>query len=130
MNLASWRLGSVANSIIIPRLTQAHGVVAASWMGTGLSLGAGLLSAFYLVSMRNSEQKETMPEEARDEDEETGRNVNSRDSLFDYPYVFWQLGLICMLGYGGINTFTNSAQRFLAFTFYAGDQRAAGSAKR
>ena len=69
-------------------------------------------------------------EEAHDEDEERGRNVNSRGSLFDYPYVFWQLGLICMLGYGGINTFTNSAQRFLAFTFYAGDQRAAGSAKR
>ena len=35
-----------------------------------------------------------------------------------------------MLGYGGTETFTNSAQRFLAFTFYAGDQDAAGWAKR
>ena len=98
MNLASWRLGSVASSIIIPRLTQAYGVVAANWMGPGLSLGAGLLSAFYPVSIRNSEQKDTTPEDVHGEYEETGTNVNIRASLFDYPYVFWQLGLICMLG--------------------------------
>lgn len=99
-------------------------------MGTGLSLGAGLLSSFYLVSILNSEQKHTTSEDVHGEYEETGTNVNMRASLFDYPYVFWQLGLICMLGYGGTEAFTNSAQRFLAFTFYAGDQNAAGWAKR
>lgn len=130
MNISTWRFGSVANSIIIPRLTKTHGVVAADWMGTGLSIGVSLLSALYLVSIRNSERKDAMSEEAHGEGEETERNVNVRSSLFDYPYVFWQVGIICMLGYGAINTFTNSAQRFLAFTFYAGDQRAAGSAKR
>lgn len=67
-------------------------------MGTGLSLGAGLLSAFYPVSIRNSEQKDTTPEDVHGEYEEIGTNVNIRASLFDYPYVFWQLGLICMLG--------------------------------
>jgi len=129
MNLASWRLGSVTNSILIPRLATAHGVVAAGWMGTGLSLGASILSASYLVSISDSESKGTSAEEANDE-EGTGRNVNFLTSLSDYPYMFWQLGLICIMGYGSINTFTNSAQRFLAFTFYSGDQRAAGSATR
>lgn len=129
MNLASWRLGSVTNSILIPRLTKAHGVVSASWLGTGLSLGVSILSVSYLVSINDSESKDTDTEEANDEGG-TGRNSNSLPSLSDYPYIFWQLGLICMLGYGSVNTFTNSAQRFLAFTFYNGDQRAAGSATR
>lgn len=53
-------------------------------MGTGLSLGAGLLSAFYLVSIRNSERKDTTPEDFHGEYEETGTNVNIRASLFDY----------------------------------------------
>lgn len=134
MNLASWRLGSVTNSILVPRLAKAYGVVAAGWLGTGLSLGVSILSASYLVSINDSENKGASTEEANDEegnDEEGARrNVNFHASLSDYPYMFWQLGLICMLGYGSINTFTNSAQRFLAFTFYGGDQRAAGSATR
>ena len=131
MNLASWRLGSVTNSILIPRLAKAHGVVSAGWMGTGFSLGVSILSALYLISIDNSTGgKRTDTEESNDEEEETGMNVNFLSSLAQCPRIFWQLGLICMLGYGSINTFTNSAQRFLAFTFYCGDQRAAGSATR
>jgi len=131
MNLASWRLGGVTNSILIPRLTKVHGVVAADWIGTGLSLGVSLLSALYLVSIDDpTGGKRTNTEESNDEEEETGININFLASLAQCPPIFWQLGLICTLGYGSINTFTNSAQRFLAFTFYGGDQRAAGSATR
>lgn len=100
MNISTWRFGSVANSILIPRLIKAHGVVAADWMGTGLSIGVSLLSALYLIAIRNSERKDARSEEAHAEDEETGRDVNVWSSLFHYPYVFWQVGIICMLGYG------------------------------
>ena len=54
MNLASWRLGSVTNSILVPRLAKVHGVVAAGWMGTVLALGVSILSATYLMSIKDS----------------------------------------------------------------------------
>lgn len=73
---------------------------------------------------------ETGDHDDEGEVEERERDVGILASLSKYPWIFWQLGLICMLGYGSINTFTNSAQRFLAFTFYGGDQRAAGLATR
>ena len=117
MNLASWRLGSVTNSILVPRLAKAYGVVAAGWMGTGLPLGVYILSAFYLVSISDSASSE-----------KTGRNINFLASLSNCPCMFWQLGPICTLRYVSINTFTNPAQLFLAAMFYGGDQRAAGSA--
>lgn len=128
INLSSWRLGSVTDSILIPRLAKVHGVVAAGWMGTVLALGVSVLSASYLVSIRDSVCTETNDDEGDVEGRE--RNVSTLAIFSKCPWIFWQLGIIGMLGYGSINTFTNSAQRFLAFTFYGGDQRAAGSATR
>ncbi|KAB8075438.1 hypothetical protein BDV29DRAFT_171976 [Aspergillus leporis] len=56
---------------------------------------------------------------------------SGRDGSSSLPWrIFWQLTLICILGYGGINTFTNSAQQFLAACFYRGDQRAPGAVTR
>lgn len=125
INLASWRLGSVVNFILVPRLVNIHGVVAAGWMGAVLALGVLTLSACYLLSIQGSEGTET-----DDGGEGRERGVGILASLSKFPWIFWQLGIICFLGYGSINTFQNSAQRFLAFTFYSGDQASAGSATR
>lgn len=118
-------VSSVVNSTLVPRLVNIRGVVAAGWMGTVLALGVSTLSAYYLLSIQGSECTKT-----DDGGEGREREVGILASLSKFPWIFWQLGIICFLGYGSINTFQNSAQRFLAFMFYSGDQASAGSATR
>ncbi|OGM48676.1 hypothetical protein ABOM_001983 [Aspergillus bombycis] len=117
LNLGGSRLGSVANSMLVPGWTEASGVVSASWMGTVLPLGVTLLSCLYLLRLSDVAGPEA-----------SSNPPGFISSVSRFNRIYWQLGIVCVLGYGGINTFTNSAQRFLAAWFYKGDQRAAGSA--
>lgn len=119
----------------IQRLTQAYGIVAASWISTGITLTATFLSICYLASIGVDSSKAFDAEEGDDDDDDeepapSDFNANCLSILASYPYAFWVLSMICVLGFGSIATFSNSAQRFLASVFYAGDQVAAGSAMR
>ncbi|KAK5678768.1 hypothetical protein LTS12_029397, partial [Elasticomyces elasticus] len=128
--LSSSRLGIVTSSMTIQRLSEAYGIVAASWISSGIAFTAAFLSMCYLACIGRGKALDT---EEGDDDEEpapSDSNANCLSILASYPYVFWLLGMICVLGYGSINTFGNSAQRFLASVFYAGDQVTAGSAMR
>ncbi|RDW59296.1 uncharacterized protein DSM5745_10991 [Aspergillus mulundensis] len=121
LNLGAGRLGSVANSIIIPRVVEPYGVAPATWIATALSLGVAIAGALYLLTITKPEV-----DGARNEDDDC---TNSAPLSFrQFSPVYWQLALICLLSYGCLNTFTNSAQRFLAVRYYHGDQRSAGSA--
>ncbi|KAL4870735.1 hypothetical protein BDV12DRAFT_195208 [Aspergillus spectabilis] len=121
LNLGAGRLGSVANTILIPRLIEPYGVVGVTWIATVLTLGVCIVSVFSLCAVMGDADKTP----AIDEDD---KNVVTSFPFRVFPPVFWYLAVICLLGYGCLNAFTNSAQRFLATRFYAGDQRAAGSA--
>ncbi|KAL4950516.1 major facilitator superfamily domain-containing protein [Aspergillus filifer] len=149
INLATGRLGSVANTILIPRFINSYGVVSATWIATGLIVGAaatGLISLLILTCSDGAGQEEEEDDKEaltihivadEDRDSESNGNVNgmgvavsssSRTMIRHFPSVYWHLALICFLAYGCLNGFTNSAQRFLAARFYSGDQQAAGSA--
>ncbi|KGO71536.1 hypothetical protein PITC_051770 [Penicillium italicum] len=97
-------------------MIEAFGVVCTVWVGSILSLGVAVTGSFYLLAVDGST---TLPHGSE--------NLHSAYSARQFPRNFWQLALICILGYGGINTFTISAQRFLAAWFYDGDQRKAGA---
>jgi hypothetical protein len=101
----------------VPRIIVALGVVCTVWLGSILSLGVAVIGSFYLLAVDGST---TLRHESE--------SLRSAHSARRFPRAFWQLALICILGYGGINTFPISAQRFLAGWFYGGDQRKAGAA--
>ena len=119
LNLGVSRLGSVANSLSIPSLIEVYGIVPATWIGSFISLAATVLGTVSLLAVTVSGAPTTR-----------GAEAVSAASWRQFPRVYWQLGLVCVVGYGGINTFTNSAQRFLASCFFHGDQKAAGAAVR
>ncbi|KAL5338960.1 major facilitator superfamily domain-containing protein [Aspergillus crustosus] len=121
LNLGAGRLGSVANTILIPRLIEPYGVVGVTWIATVLTLGVCVVSVISLFAVMSDD---TEIAAAGKEDEDTAGSFPFRA----FPPVYWYLALICLLGYGCLNAFTNSAQRFLAARYYEGDQRAAGSA--
>lgn len=118
------------------RLCEVYGVVPASWIATWGSLTAGVLAVCYLacIGREKSLDMETLLEDVNDDPVRNGPNGTTNTSYLSivtsYPYVFWLLGVICILGCGSIDTFSNSAQRFLASVFYAGSQRDAASATR
>lgn len=116
MLLSISRLGSVATSFIIPRIIEVSGVVYAVWFGSVLSSGVALSGALYLLAARGISPIH-----------QSDQIFESMSSVRQFSRVFWKLALICVLGYGGINTFPISAQRFLAAWFYHGDQRKAGA---
>ncbi|CBF77657.1 uncharacterized protein ANIA_04374 [Aspergillus nidulans FGSC A4] len=116
------RLGSVANTAIIPRLIELYDVTSATWIATALSLGGVTLGASYLLSITKRSY-----DYSQVGDENNPKFIVPL-SFRQYPSSYWLLALICFLSYGCLNTFTNSAQRFLATRYYHGDQRAAGSA--
>ncbi|GAQ11630.1 hypothetical protein ALT_8951 [Aspergillus lentulus] len=89
----------------------------ATWMGTLLSLGAIAISVTTLLALTNAVSRQT-----------TAPDTGSAVPVRQLPRIYWHLSLICVLEYGGINTFTNSTQRFLASWFYHGNQRTAGLA--
>ncbi|KAL5000674.1 major facilitator superfamily domain-containing protein [Aspergillus recurvatus] len=122
INLGAGRLGSVANTTIIPRLIEVYGVASATWIATALSLGVATVGAIYLLAITNPGADEPW---IRNED---NPKFVVRLSFRQFSPAYWQLALVCLLSYGCLNTFTNSAQRFLAMRYYHGDQRAAGSA--
>ncbi|CAG8382056.1 unnamed protein product [Penicillium salamii] len=116
ITLSVSRLGSVAKSAIIPVLIEDFGIVRAVWIGSMLSLGIAVVGAIYLLGVRGGTLVHHESE-----------NAGTMSPIRQFPSVFWKLAWICVLGYGGINTFPISAQRFLAAWFYDGDQRKAGA---
>ncbi|KAL4978111.1 major facilitator superfamily domain-containing protein [Aspergillus desertorum] len=122
INLGAGRLGSVANTTIVPRLIELYGVASATWAATALSLSVAAVGATYLLTITKPGTDQT-----RVRDGDAPKSIVAL-SFRQFPPGYWQLALICLLSYGCLNTFTNSAQRFLAMRYYQGDQRAAGSA--
>lgn len=86
-------------------------------MVTTVAMGLTALSSLYLA------HTVAVPQENR-------ARPSHVASFRRLPSTYWQLILIYILGYGGINTFTNSAQRFLAARFFHDDQSTAGAALR
>ncbi|KAL3475517.1 major facilitator superfamily domain-containing protein [Aspergillus californicus] len=131
INLGAGRLGSVANTLLVPRLSIPYGVVAVTWIATVISLGVSAIGAIYILTTMSPTGDE---DAVGDEDIAPLRQtpdtnfVSSILHFRTFPRVFWHLSLICLLGYGCLNTFTNSGQRFLATRFYHDDQLAAGEA--
>ena len=115
--LGASRLGNVTNSIVMPRLVKSLGVVPATFFVTAVAMGVTALSSFSLMS--------TLAVYTKDK-----ARPSLIASLRQFPLTYWQLLAICALGSGGINTFTNSAQRYLAARFFDGDQSAAGAKVR
>jgi nitrate/nitrite transporter NarK len=112
------RVGSVATSIVTPRLTQAYGVLTATWISTVVAVVVTLSCAAYLLIMDTAASKRA-------------KIVPSyKESIHHFPRVFWLLAIICVATYGCLGPFNNSAQRFLSSRFYDGDERAAGLAVR
>ncbi|KAL4879715.1 major facilitator superfamily domain-containing protein [Aspergillus karnatakaensis] len=126
LNLGAGRLGSVANTVIVPRLIDPYGVVAVTWIATVLTLGVCIVGLVSLFAVTGTEHQASAS--AKREDEAEDEDAVPSFPFRAFPPVFWYLAVICLLGYGCLNAFTNSAQRFLATRFYEDDQRAAGSA--
>ncbi|KAI9370032.1 major facilitator superfamily domain-containing protein [Aspergillus egyptiacus] len=124
INLSAGRMGSVANTLLVPRLLEPYGTVGATWIATLLTLTVATICALYLITISSSSKDQ--PRNLT-EDTDTDNHPSIAFPLRHFPPVFWQLALLCLLGYGVLNTFTNSAQRFLAIHFYHGNQRQAGS---
>ncbi|KAL4775446.1 major facilitator superfamily domain-containing protein [Aspergillus nidulans var. acristatus] len=122
INLGAGRLGSVANTAITPQLIELYDVTSATWIATALSLGGVTLGATYLLTI--TKRRHDYSQVGNKDDPKFIIPLSFRQ----YPPSYWLLALICLLSYGCLNTFTNSAQRFLAKRYYHGDQRAAGSA--
>ncbi|KAL2816064.1 major facilitator superfamily domain-containing protein [Aspergillus cavernicola] len=127
INLGTGRLGSVANTILIPRLIEPYGIVSVTWIATVLSLGISTIGLVLLLTIPDPTPDRPLPI-----NDTTNTNTNPRPSIIPsirhFHPVYWHLALICLLGYGCLNTFTNSAQRFLATAFYNNNQRTAGEA--
>lgn len=107
------RLSSVANSIVTPVLINRYGVPSTVWIVTTVPVIMTVLSAWYMTPLLPVAQKSSLADV-------------SLTSIKLLPSSYWQLSGICVLGYACINTFNNSAQRFLAAWLFDGDQVAAG----
>ena len=115
--LCSSRLGSVSNSIVTPRLVESMGPFPSAFIVIAVSMGVVILSYLSLT-----------PSLAVHKQSQAGFTFLA--SLRGFNSTFWLLIVVCAVGYGAINTFTNSAQRFLAAQFFDGDQITAGSQLR
>ncbi|CZS91633.1 hypothetical protein WAI453_011823 [Rhynchosporium graminicola] len=120
MLLCISRLGSVATSVLTPRLTEKYGVVGASWASTSIAMAVSICCAAYLIFL----DRHTIVAE----DSKPLALSTYKDSLRRFPRVFWILAIICFASYGCLGPFNNSAQRFLSSRFYEGNERAAGLA--
>lgn len=108
--------GTISNTFITPRLAHSSGVVAASWITSMTCLIVCGFSVYKILSMDPKSFKDYRPSK-----------VNVLGLLKRMPPQYWQLCVICVLAYGSIGPFNNSAQQFLAATFYDGDQTISGS---
>ncbi|KAL4809084.1 major facilitator superfamily domain-containing protein [Aspergillus unguis] len=124
INLGAGRLGSVTNSVIVPRLVSSYGIILATWIATALALGVVAISAVYLLGITQPFHESPL---LLEEGGNPSPSFFKRLPFRQFPRLYWHLALLCPLSYGCL-TFTNSAQRFLAVRFYNGDQQAAGSA--
>lgn len=115
--LGASRMGSVADSIITPALVARYGVAPTTWMVILVPMSCTLLCSLILARGLKPRRR-------------GGATSLDFTALRRLPQVYWQLILLCILGYGGINTFTNSAQRFIAERFFKDDQPKAGRTLR
>lgn len=115
--LGASRMGSVANSVATPQFVRSLGVVEATSIVITVTMSLTTLSSLSLNPSLAAHQKDKA-------------KPSFISCLRQFPLAFWQLILICVLGYGVINTFTNSAQRFLAARFFHNDQTVAGARLR
>ncbi|KAK3651064.1 hypothetical protein LTR22_012312 [Elasticomyces elasticus] len=114
--LAIARFGGVVDFLVTPRLVESFGVVTAVWLVTAMAMGVTALGCLsLLLGLPNRATKHMV-------------KLSTVATIRRLPSIYWQLLLICVLGYGGINTFTNSVQRFLAVRYFNGSQSQAGSA--
>ncbi|KAK7960754.1 hypothetical protein PG988_011968 [Apiospora saccharicola] len=117
MALGVPRLGAVANAAVLPALVQRYGVPAATWAFGLVPLSLTVLSALYMAPL--------LGEAAAD----PGSPFAAGASLAYVRHLsraYWKLACICVTGYACMNSFGNSAQRFLAAWYFGGDQVAAG----
>ncbi|KAL2810090.1 major facilitator superfamily domain-containing protein [Aspergillus granulosus] len=130
INLGLGRLGSVSNSIIVPCLIEPYGVVAVAWIATVMSLGVSIVGLVSLLALPDPATESDMTPLISENPHTAlkSKPFSPASSIRHFPRVFWHLALICLLSYGCVNTFTNSAQRLLALRFYDGNQPAAGGA--
>lgn len=125
MNLSVARLGSVANSIISPRLATYFGSpLVAVWVGT-FTCYASLVAAIVLVGVMTVCEK----------DEETQEGVpilksSTFDNVVRLPTSFWLLCVLCILLYGTVIPFNATASDFLTSKWYPGDIEMAGLVMR
>lgn len=113
-------LGTVANTFITPRLVHTNGVVSATWL---VSIAGLLACTSGVASILRLDVKST----ANHHRHQPSQKVNVLGMLKRMPPQYWQLCMICITVYGCIFPFNNSAQQFLATTFYNGDETTAGS---
>lgn len=111
------RLGPVMNEMVAPVLIDQYGVSFATWSVSLAPVCLTFLSACYLVPLLSAGQKRSLSD-------------TSFASMKILPRSYWQLAWICVFGYACMNTFGNSAQRFLAAWSFNGDQVAAGRSLR
>jgi hypothetical protein len=109
-------LGTIANSFITPRLAHATGVSKAAWLTSISCVTVAVFSATKIFGM-----------DFKASESHKASNVNVVAILKRMPPQYWQLCIICFLIAGCISPFNNSAQQFLATTFYDGDETVAGS---
>lgn len=117
INLAIARCGSVINNIASPSLSQADGVVFASWFGAILCAGSvGAVLATLPVDksfdkFRDSNSINTVGKDKVKSDEPENK-ISLRDVL-SFRRLFWLLVVICILVYGCVLPFNNVASSLL-----------------
>lgn len=147
MNLCIARLGSVANSILTPRIVKAFNVNTAVWCGTlscFISFGSGIiLTGLLKGSVKKSDDEESLvsndPVSRFDDSESDIRLVAepkeieqsvSYLNIFKLPVSFWLVCVICICLYGTVVPFNTIASDFLMEKWYHGDIQMAGFVMR
>lgn len=121
MALGVPRLGAVANAAVLPVLVGRFSLARATWAFSLVPLFLDILSALYMAPLLS------------DAAAHQGSPFAPRTSLASVKHLsrtYWKFACICVSGYACINSFRNSAQRFLAAWYFSGDQVAAGKSIR
>lgn len=109
-------MGTVANSFITPRLAYLSGVVVSTWLITITCILASSICFVKILGMDFKSSESHKPSK-----------VNVLAVLKRMPPQYWQLCIMAVLTAGCISPFNNTAQEFMAETFYGGDETVAGS---
>lgn len=157
MNLCVARLGSVANSIFSPKISNYTSPIFAVWCGTftcilsfasallliGIisvaqdvkqNMGPGTSESTPLLAQTMTREPSFMSSDPTSdpmEEEETEAPPSSAISeIIQLPLSFWILCIICILLYGTVVPFNATASDFLMSKWYHGDIETAGIVMR